>query len=64
METGYHYVVVTIGNVRYFINTDMDYTDNFADVLRFDSGEDALDFIRRRHLYDKDALVLEVAGPA
>lgn len=47
MTTNYHYIVVTIGDNKYFINKDMDYTDNFADVLRFDDRNDALDFIRR-----------------
>ena len=63
MKTNYHYIVVTIGDSKYFINKDMDYTDNFADVLRFDSRDDALDFIQRRNLQNKAAQVIEIIEP-
>lgn len=63
MRTNYHYIVVTIGDNKYFINKDMDYTDDFSNVLRFDSREDALDFIHRRNLQDKDAQVIEIIEP-
>lgn len=60
MTTNYHYIVVTIGDNKYFINKDMDYTDNFTDVLRFDDRDDALDFIRSRNLQEKNAQVIEI----
>lgn len=63
MTTNYHYIVVTIGDNKYFINKDMDYTDNFADVLRFDDRDDALDFICRRNLREKNAQVIEIREP-
>lgn len=60
MTTNYHYIVVTIEDNKYFINKDMDYTDNFTDVLRFDDRDDALDFIRSRNLQEKNAQVIEI----
>ena len=59
MRTNYHYIVVTIGDNKYFINKDMDYTDDFSNVLRFDSRKDALDsfigaiFKRKMHRSSK-----------
>lgn len=60
MTTNYYYIVVTIGDNEYFINKDMDYTDNFEDVRRFDDKADAVDFIQRRNLACKAAQVIEV----
>lgn len=59
----YFYVVVTIDGNKYFINKDMDYTDNFPDVLRFAARDDALDFIQRRNLQEKHAQVVEIMEP-
>ena len=59
----YFYVVVTIDGNKYFINKDMDYTDNFLDVLRFAAREDALEFIQRRNLQEKNAQVVEIVEP-
>lgn len=64
MTTNYYYIVVTIGDNEYFINKDMDYTDNFADVRRFDDKADAVDFIQRRNLACKAAQVIEVIEPS
>ncbi len=54
MSKGFYYIVVTMGNKSYYINKDMDYTDNFDDVLRFDSEELAQEYITK-HLCGKDA---------
>lgn len=60
MTTSYHYVVVTINGGHYFINKDMDYTDNFNDVLRFEDYDSADDFVKRKNLAEKDARIVEV----
>lgn len=59
----YYYIVVTIENQHCFINKDMDYTDRFSDVLRFNSHEDAMEFIRHHKLQNKAARVIEVIEP-
>lgn len=60
MIENYYYIVVTIDAQKYFINKDMDYTDNFADVLRFCDREEAIDFVKRKRLDKKCAQVIEI----
>lgn len=60
MNTNYFYIVVTIDGQKCFINKDMDYTDNFSDVLRFDNKDDASDFVSRRGLAKKNAKIIEI----
>ena len=54
MNKGFYYIVVTLGTEIYFVNKDMDYTDNFDDVIRFDTAEQAQEHIEK-HLSGKDA---------
>lgn len=63
MTTRYHYIVVTIGDDKHFISKDMNYTDNFADVLRFSNRADALEFIQHRNLQSKCAQIIELIEP-
>lgn len=41
-----------IDGKKYFVNKDMDYTDNFDDVMKFDSEEQAQEHIEK-HLTGK-----------
>lgn len=54
MSKGFYYIVVTLGTERYFVNKDMDYTDNFDDVMRFDTDKQAQEHIEK-YLSGKDA---------
>ena len=59
MQKDFYYVVVEIGGKKYFINKDMDYTEDYDTVLRFESEDLAQDFIERRKLQEKMAKVLK-----
>lgn len=52
MSRGFYYIVVEIDGKKYFVNKDMDYTDNFDDVMKFDSEEQAQEYIEK-HLTGK-----------
>ncbi len=52
MSRGFYYIVVEIDGKKYFVNKDMDYTDNFDDVMKFDSEEQAQEHIEK-HLTGK-----------
>lgn len=58
VQKDFYYVVVEIGGKKYFINKDMDYTEDYDTVLRFESEDLAQDFIERRKLQEKMAKVL------
>lgn len=47
------YVVVDAGAQKCYINRDMDLCDDFDDVLRFGSQDEATDFIVAHHLVGK-----------
>ncbi len=49
----FYYIVVTVSGHNCFINRDMDYSDDFETVLKFDSKELAADFITDHKLVDK-----------
>lgn len=57
MNNQFYYVVVTIDGQNYYINRDMDYTDNFDDVLKFSEYADAEHHIEN-HLIGKQAKIL------
>ncbi len=59
MSRTFYYVVVTINGVQYFINRDLDYTDNFDETYQFLDKETAEDFIGRHKLSGKEAKVME-----
>lgn len=46
MSGGFYYIVVEVGEKHYFIDKDMDFTDDFDRVLRFQSYRDAEDHIK------------------
>ena len=52
MSRGFYYIVVEIDCIKYFVYKDMDYTDNFDDVMKFDSEEQAQEHIEK-HLTGK-----------
>ena len=54
----YCYIVVTVSGHKCFINKDMDYSDNFDDVLKFCSKDDARDFIAKQNLSDKNPQII------
>ena len=59
VKKDFYYVVVEIGGKKYYINKDMDYSDDYDTVLRFDSEELAKDFIEKRNLESKMAKVFK-----
>lgn len=59
MSRGFYYIVVTIGGVQYFINHDLDYTDNFDEAYHFPTREAAEEFIGRHKLAKKEARAME-----
>lgn len=62
MDRNFFYIVVTIGGQKYFINRDMDYSDNFEDVLKFELREIAEDHILKHRLTGKNAEILLCIG--
>ena len=62
METkiDYCYIVVTVSNQRCFINKDMDYSDDFDDVMIFYSKEDAKEFIFAHGLENKSPQIINM----
>ena len=59
VQKDFYYVVVEIGGKKYFINKDMDYTEDYDTVLRFESEALAQDFIEKRDLSLKQAKVFK-----
>lgn len=59
MKKDFYYVVVEIGGKKYYINKDMDYSEDYDTVLRFESEDLANDFIEKRDLNAKAAKVFK-----
>lgn len=59
MKRTFYYVVVTINGIQYFIDHNLDYTDNFDEVYQFPTYEAAEDFIGRHKLVGKEARVMQ-----
>lgn len=57
LEKGFYYIVVTVGSNHCFVNGDMDLSDRFEEVKRFDTREDAEEFIQK-HLHGKRTKIL------
>lgn len=54
------YIVVTVNNQRCFINKDMDYSDDFDEVMEFYSKEDARVFISKHGLENKSPQIINM----
>ena len=59
VKKDFYYVVVEIGGKKYYINKDMDYSEDYDTVLRFESEDLANDFIEKRDLMSKMAKVFK-----
>ena len=58
MSNRFFYVVVEVGGQKCFINRDMDFTDDFETVLKFEKREYAEEFIEKHKLQDKTPKIL------
>lgn len=58
MKEKYYYIVVEVSGQKCFINRDMDFTDNFETVLKFEQREYAEEFIEKHNLQDKTPKIL------
>ena len=61
MKKDFYYVVVEIGGKKYYINKDMDYSEDYDTVLRFESEALANDFIKDRDYSDKTVVILKAS---
>lgn len=57
MNKGFYYIVVEIGGKHYFIDKDMDYTDDFDKVLQFQSHAEAEDHIQKHNSEHKSKII-------
>lgn len=53
----FYYIVIDIDGERYYINNDLDLTDNFDTVRKFQSREDAEGFVAR-HYSEANTIIL------
>lgn len=60
MNGGFYYIVVEVGDEHYFIDKDMDYTDNFDRALQFQSFKEAEDHIKS-HLTEHQSKIIKYA---
>lgn len=58
MDASFYYIVVEISGQKCFINRDMDYTDDFDMVLKFEKHEYAEEFIEHHRLVNKHPKIL------
>ena len=58
MNCSYYYIVVEVSGQKCFINRDMDFTDDFETVLKFEQREYAEEFIEKHKLQDKTPKIL------
>jgi len=61
MQETFYYVVVEIAGKNYYVNRDMDYTEDYDTVLRFESEALANDFIKDRDYSDKTVVILKAS---
>ena len=58
MGESFYYIVVEVSGQRCFINRDLDYTDDFDTVRKFEEYVYAEEFIERHSLQDKMPKIL------
>ena len=58
MNETFYYIVVEVSGQKCFINRDMDFTDDFDTVFKFEQRENAEEFIEHHNLKGKNPKVL------
>ena len=58
MSKSFYYIVVEVSGQKCFINRDLDYTDDFEMVRKFESKELAEEFIETHNLKEKNPKIL------
>lgn len=58
VSKSFYYIVVEVSGQKCFINRDLDYSDDFEMVRKFESREYAEEFIENHNLQDKNPKIL------
>lgn len=58
MSKSFFYIVVEVSGQKCFINRDLDYSDDFDMVRKFENREYAEEFIETHNLQDKNPKIL------
>ena len=58
MSKSFFYIVVEVSGQKCFINRDLDYSDDFDMVRKFENKEYAEEFIETHNLQDKNPKIL------
>lgn len=58
MNETFFYIVVEVSSQKCFINRDLDYSDDFDMVRKFEKREYAEEFIETHNLQDKNPKIL------
>lgn len=58
MNETFFYIVVEVSGQKCFINRDLDYSDDFDMVRKFEKREYAEEFIETHNLQDKNPKIL------
>ena len=58
MGESFYYIVVEVSGQKCFINRDLDFTDNFEMVRKFEKQVYAEEFIESHNLQDKKPKIL------
>lgn len=58
MSKSFYYIVVEVSGQKCFINRDLDYSDDFEMIRKFECREYAEEFIETHNLQDKNPKIL------
>lgn len=58
MKNSFFYIVVEVSGQKCYINRDLDYTDDFEMVRKFEGREHAEEYIETHNLKDKNPKIL------